>query len=114
MKLTKNQQMLLGAAALVAVGVYLYRRNKNGNGNGNTSSFSNASGTVYCDDNSTLQYTQADIDSGDYSNPQGEFEPGIFAEKNCPKETAAKATLGGGRIGQIGIGGLNKKVQRRR
>lgn len=41
MKLTKNQQMLLGAAALVAVGVYLYRRNKNGNGgNGNgTSSF---------------------------------------------------------------------------
>ena len=41
MKLTKNQQMLLGAAALVAVGVYLYRRNQNGNGgNGNgTSNF---------------------------------------------------------------------------
>ena len=46
MKLTKNQQMLLGAAALVGVAVFLYNRNKKANatsgngGNGEeTSSF---------------------------------------------------------------------------
>lgn len=71
MKLTKNQQMLLGAVALVGVAVFLYNRNKKANatsGNGSneeeTSNFGGRSlvvGTTKIEETKFVNPTKSEL-----------------------------------------------------